>query len=242
MIPLHLPLLTGSGFDLAAAGIAALLAWWGYRARTRTAIAVATVVGVSVASGVLLFGFLAYPILGWIVLRRRSAAVGWLLLLSAVGGTALVARRIPLPVLVAAGPTVPAAGIVTRVRERHAIWGTTRSQGQWVPRPFQEVTVSFPLRAGDTLQLTDRIDSGSVTPLRVGGRVTVDVPLGAPGLARLRGGGQAWAHDAFVAILELTWGIAGVVFVGGIVARLVGRRISAVIRGIAPPPPSRPLP
>jgi hypothetical protein len=204
-----MPGFTGDLFDVACVAIAALLAFAAYRTRSRALILVATVVGVAVASGVLLFGFIAYPLLLGVAWKRRGRGYGWAFLLAAAMGTLLLAWRIEIPELMLGDATERATATVTRVRMRDRLWSTRRNQGQYVPKPYEEVAFDVATEDTRVLHLVDRVDSGSVAGLRVGGRVAVAHPPGAPSRARLAGATRDWSHAALLYTLASTWLIAG---------------------------------
>jgi hypothetical protein len=201
--PVALPAVTGDGLDLALVAGSAGLGFLAWRSGNGPLRFVAGVVGASVASGVLLFGFLAYPLLFMMARRRPAHGFGWILLLSVAGGTLLIARRLPLPELLP-HTSEHATAVVTRLRARHDVWSTLRRSGQSVPQPYEEAEFDLTLSGGTALHLRDRVDSGSIPGLRVHAAVDVAFPGGQPLAARLSAGKRTWARAAFVHVLGVT--------------------------------------
>ena len=183
------------------------------RTRSHALVLVATVVGVAVASGVLLFGFLAYPLLLAVAWKRPGRGYGWAFVLAVFCGTLLLAWRIPIPELALGNAAERATATVTGVRMRDHLWTTRRNPGQFVPRSFEEVRFDLATADGRALHLLDRIDSGSVAALRVGAHVAVGYPPGVPARARLADATREWSHIALLYMLASTWLIAGGIIV-----------------------------
>ena len=228
-----MPGFTGGLFDVVCVALAVLLALAAYRTRNRALVIAATVVGVAVASGVLLFGFLAYPLLLAVAWKRRGRGYGWAFVLAVVIGTLLLAWRIPIPELAFAGATERTTATVTGARIRDHLWSTQRNPGQFVPRSFEEVKVDVATGDGRVLHLLDRIDSGSVAGLHVGARVAVEHPPGAPSLTRLVDATRDWSHTALLYMLASTWVIAaGIVVLAWFAGR--ARRALVALAGRTP--------
>ena len=231
-----MPGFTGDLFDVACVALAALLALAAYRTRNRALIIAATVVGVAVASGVLLFGFLAYPLLLAVAWKRRGRGYGWASVLAVVIGTLLLAWRIPIPELAFAGATERATATVTGVRMRDHLWSTRRNPGQFVPTSFAEVKFDVTTADRRVFPGVDRVDSGTVAGRRVGGRVAVAYPPGSPSRARLAGATREWSHAALLYMLGSTWMIAGGLI---LLAWLAGRTRRALAAAVGRTPLAR---
>lgn len=208
-----MPGFTGDLFDVACVALAALLAFVAYRTRSQWLILVAAVVGVAVVSGVLLFGFVAYPLLLAVAWKRRGRGYGWAFVLAVFAGTLLLAWRIPISELALGIAAEHATATVTGARIRDHLWSTPRNSGQFVPKSFEEVKFDVTTADGRFLHLLDRVDSESVAGLRAGAHVAVGYPPGAPARARLTNATRDWAHAAFFYIVASTWLVAGGIIV-----------------------------
>ena len=203
---------------------AAWLVYLAYRRRSWPLGLVATTAAASVAAGVLLFGFLVFPLLLLAWWRRPGRGFGFVLLASVLLSTLLLAWRMPWP---PGEPAEPRASAIATVRQVHAVqqvWGTTRRPGQAVRKPYQFVDLEFtPAGAREPVHALDAVDLGSVAGLAAGATLRVVYSTAEPHAARLQAGTRDYARDLLGYLLLLSYGSgAALLLVGYPIVKLVG--------------------
>ncbi len=211
--------------------VVAVLGYLAYRRRSRTLTLLAVTVGASVAAGVLLFGFLIFPILLLLWWRRPGQGFGWVLLVSMAGSAAILASRVPWPPRMPPEANLRATAVVREVHDVDRVWGTRRFPGQSVRQPFQILDLEFtPAGAADSVHAVDVIDRGSVRSLARGSTIAVLYPEGQPHSARMEGGTRDYARDLFIYVLALTYGTGAVLLLIGLpLMRLFGKVSGSLI-------------
>jgi hypothetical protein len=192
------------------------IAFMAIRLRNRSLGHVAIVGYASMLSGFFLMGWLAVPALYWMRRLRRDIVARGVLPAALVLGAMIVALRLPWPRPMPASPTVTAEARVVHVVMVDRIWvWRNRARGffhyELIPQPFDEVRLQLPAAASmPALIAMDSVDHGSVDGLGMGETVTVVMPAGNPGAARIAGGQRTWARVAFVRFVAsmYLWGAA----------------------------------
>lgn len=196
--------------DMALCATVLVLGYLAYRRRSRPLQMVAITAAASVGAGVLLFGFLIFPLLLLMWWRRPASGFGWVLLASMALSAAILAMRIPWPPPLPPGELVSLPAVVQQVHSVERVWGTNRMPGQQLHQPFQILDLEFtPPGASETVHAIDLIDQGSVPSLHRGAMVTVVYPAGRPHSARISGARRHYAWDLLVYVLILSYGIGG---------------------------------
>jgi hypothetical protein len=199
--------------ELVAIGIAVVLGFIAYRRDSRPLGLIAVIVAVTVASSVLLVGFLLFPILFWMWRGSPGKGFGWVLLFSMALTTATLYQRVPRPGPQPSGRQGHATGVVRSVRTVDQIWASWSPNGgsiggQGISQPFQMVDVEFtPAARAESVHALDRVDLGSVPQLREGAAVPVTYPLADPRAAWMSVGSRDYGRRAWAYILVLTYGI-----------------------------------
>lgn len=205
--------------------VVAVLAYLAYRRRSRPLGMIAAVAAASVGAGVLLFGFLIFPLLLLLWWRRPGQGFGWVLLASMALSAAILASRIPWPAPQRAGDLVHANATVRQVHDVERVWGTRRFPGQQLRQPFQILDLEFmPRGSREAVHAIDEADRGSVPGLAPGATVTIAYPAAQPHAARVAGGTRHYGWNLFVYVLVLTYGLAALLLIiGWPIARLLGK-------------------
>lgn len=206
------------------------IAFMAIRLKNRSLGHVAIVGYASTLSGFFLMGWLAVPVLYWMRRRRPDIVAGGVLPAALVLGAIIVALRLPWPRPMPAGPTVTAEARVTHVVMVDRIWvWRNRARGffhyELIPQPFDEVRLQLPAAGSSPATIAvDSVDHGSVDGLGTRETLTVVMPAGNPGAARITGGQRTWARAAFVHFVAsmYLWGAAWTAL--SIVAALPFRR------------------
>jgi hypothetical protein len=206
---------------------AAVLALWyvAYRRKSRPLTMVAITAAASVGAGVLLFGFLIFPLLLLMCWRRPASGYGWVLLASIALCAVMLVVRIPWPPPLPPGELVSAPAVVRQVHAVERVWGTKRMPGQQLHQPFQILDLEFvPRGSSATVHAIDLIDQGSVPGLDRGAMVTVVYPAARPHSARVLGARRHYAWDLLFYVLILSYGIgAALLVVGWPIMRWLGK-------------------
>jgi hypothetical protein len=186
---------------------AAWLAYLAWRRRSWPLGLVAATAVASVGAGVLLFGFLVFPLLLLAWWRRPGRGLGVVLLASVLLSTLILAWRMPWPAAEPAGPRASALATVRQLQEVHRVWGNHRQPGQPVRLPYQIVDLEFtPPGAREPLHALDAVDLGSVPGLAVGATLPVVYATLDPHQARLQAGTRTYARDLLNYVLLLSFG------------------------------------
>ena len=192
------------------------IAFMAIRLRNRSLGHVAIVGYASTLSGFFLMGWLAVPALYWMRRRRPDIVASGALPAALVLGAIIVALRLPWPRPMPAGPTVTAEARVSHVVMVDRVWvWRNRARGflhyEQIPQPFDEVQLQLPaVGSAPATTAVDSVDHGSVDGLGTRETLTVVMPAGNPGAARITGGQRTWARAAFVHFVAsmYLWGAA----------------------------------
>jgi outer membrane protein OmpA-like peptidoglycan-associated protein len=229
--------------ELVAVCVAGVLAFVAYRRDSRPLGLIATTVGVTVGSSVLLLGFLAFPLLFFAWRGNPGKGFGWVLLCSMALSTVALYERVPRPQLTASGPQGHAIGVVRSMRTVDQIWASwspssgESSGGQSISHPFEMVDVEFtPVARGESVHALDRVDSGSVAGLREGVSVPVTYPLSDPRAGTMAVGTRQYARRALIYVLGLTYGVGGALTIVAVLIGYALRRL-AQLMGLSRIPP-----
>lgn len=210
--------------EIGLVGGAVWLAYVAWRRRSWPLGLVAITAVATVGAGVLLFGFLIFPLLLLAWWRRPGRGLGTVLLVSVLLSTLILAWRVPWPPAEPAAPHASAPAVVRQVHEVHRVWGTARQSGQLVRRPFALVDLEFtPPGAREPLHALDTVDLGSVPDLAIGATLPVVYSTAEPRQARLQAGTRGYARDLLNYVLLLSFGTgAALLLVGYPLVRLFG--------------------
>jgi hypothetical protein len=200
------------------------LAYVAWRRRSWRLGLVAITAVATVGAGVLLFGFLIFPLLLLAWWRRPGRGLGTVLLVSVLLSTLILAWRVPWPPAEPAAPRASALASVRQLQEVHRVWGTARQSGQLVRRPYALVDLEFtPPGAHEPLHALDAVDLGSVPGLTVGATLPVVYATAEPHQARLQAGTRGYARDLLNYILLLSFGTgAALLLLGYPIVKLLG--------------------
>jgi len=211
--------------EIEMSAVVAVLGYVAYRRKSRPLILLAVTAAASVGAGVLLFGFLIFPLLLLLWWRRQGQGFGWVLLVSIAGSAAILAWRVPWPPPAPLGEGVRATAVVRQLHDVDRVWGNRRMSGQPIRQPFQIVDLELtPPGSTETVHAIDRVDRGSVADLAPGLIVEVEYPSGQPRGARMDAGRRDYAWNLFLYVLALSYGTGAVLLLIGLpLMRALGR-------------------
>jgi hypothetical protein len=213
--------------ELVGFALAALLGWLAYRTKSRGLAFVAGFLGCTWAAGVVVMGFILFPMLFLAWTSHRGKGYGWLLLSTMAASSGLLYWRIPWPEPLLPGPVREVTGTVRHVRTVSEIWSTDEG-GQSLRDPFQMVDIEFTPDGGkEPIHVEDRVDLGSVADLRDGGAVQVVYLISNPDAAHIARGTRNYGWNAFVYLMVVTYGGGLATLLLLLVVVWVGSRISA---------------
>jgi hypothetical protein len=210
--------------------VVAVLGYLAYRRKSRPLVMIAVVAAAAVGAGVLLFGFLIFPLLLLHWWRRRGQGFGWVLLASMALSAVILATRIPWPARQPAGALVHTNAVVRQVHDVESVWGTQRFPGQQLRQPFQILDLEFtPPGSAEAVHAIDQVDRGSVPGFARGAAVAITYPASQPHAARVAAATRTYARNLFVYVLVLTYGTGALLLiVGWPIARMLGK-VSATL-------------
>jgi hypothetical protein len=198
--------------ELSAVALAGILAFLAYRLKTTPLILAASLVGAVVCSGVLLFGFIVFPILFGVWRKSPEKGFGFVLITAIALSAALLYWRIPRPATIPPGPQRTAMATVRHVETVHHIWSNGEDAGQDLRQPFQMADLAFtPEGANEPIHVLDRVDAGSVPQLKDGAALQVVYPVSDPRAGRIDGGTRTYPEKALTYILGLTYGLSALI-------------------------------
>lgn len=213
----RLPSWSNQGRSLAELGAVAatvLLAYMAYRRRSRSLGLLAATAGGIIASGIFLLGFLVYPLLLVLWLKRRMPGAGAMLLITFVLGHALLLWRIPWPEPVAAGALTGGSAVVREVHPVRRVWGGQRQYAVPLNHPYDLIDLELAaIGTRGAVHAVDAIDTGSTPALGLGASVRVLYPAAEPERARLAQGTRRYAQALALQLFFQTLGFGLVALV-----------------------------
>jgi hypothetical protein len=218
--------------------IAALLGFAAFRARNRPLGWMAALIGGSLASSVLLAGFVVFPVLFLLWCRNRGRGYGSLFLATLSLTAALLYLRIPRPTTLPVGPTREANAIVRRIGVVKRLWADDEG-AQGIRDPYQMLDLEYtPAGAAEPIHAMDRIDLNSLPGLSEGASVRIQYSAAEPGAARVLGGTREYPLKTMDYMMALTFGFGAALTLGfGLILFIEGK-----VRGWYTRLLTRPLP
>lgn len=224
--------------EIQLCGATAVLGYLAYRRRSRALCLLALTFATWVGAGLLLYGFLLFPLLLLLAWRRPGQGFGWVLLTAMAGSAGILAARVPWPAKPVPGSPMRAEAVVRQVHEVSSVWHASRVGASggivYLKQPFQIVDLEFePAGWHESVHAVDTVDLGSVPPLVPGERVTVSYPDTQPHAARIEAATRDYGWRLYKDVMVMTYGAAVVVLlVGWPIVRLLRK-----LNGISLPTP-----